>query len=227
MIQKDYIMRMIEQLSVVLMKILFNKETKNYTQALLEIDSAYENLLGLNPDYIKAISEGEIVGMLESNGSIDAEKPIIIAELLREEAEIKELENGLNDNVLYIFFKSFYIYVEAIIYDSRYNQKEYLKKLDKIVEKIIKYELPNQIQFKLFQYYEIIGYFGKAEDILYELIDLKYPNILFECKSFYLRLLNKSDEELLSGNLPRNEVNEGLDHIDRMSIESADKTNTK
>ena len=133
---------MIEQLSGILMKILFNKETKNYTQALLEIDSAYENLLGFNPDHIKAMSEGEIVGMLESNGGIDAEKPIIIAELLREEAEIKELENGLNDDTLCIFLKSFYIYVEAIIYDSRYNQKEYLKKLDTIVEKIIKYELP-------------------------------------------------------------------------------------
>ena len=218
---------MIEQLSAVLMKILFNKETKNYTQALLEIDSAYENLLGFDPDHIKTMSEGEIVGMLKSNGSIDAEKSIIMAVLLREEAEIKELENGLNDNILYIFLKSFYIYVEAIIHDSRYSQKEYLEKLDKIVEKIIKYELPSQIQFKLFQYYEIIGCFGKAEDTLYELIDLKYPNILFECKSFYLRLLNKSDEELLNGNLPRNEVNEGLDHIDRMSIESTDETNTK
>jgi hypothetical protein len=57
MIQKDYIMRMIEQLSVVLMKILFNKEIKNYAQALFEIDSAYKNLLGFDPNHIKNMTE--------------------------------------------------------------------------------------------------------------------------------------------------------------------------
>jgi len=219
MIQKDYIMRMIEQLSGVLIKILFNKQTKDYVQAFFEINSAYKNLLGLDPEYIKALSEDEIVGMLTSNGSIDAEKSIIIAELLREEAEIIELENGLNNTVFDMFHKSFYLYIEAIKCNSIYKQNEYLKKIDKIVEKMKEYELPGHIQFRLFQYYEIIGCFGKAEDILYELIDSKYPNILFEGKSFYWRLLNKSDKELIAGNLPRNEVNEGLDYIDNKSIE--------
>jgi Ca2+-binding EF-hand superfamily protein len=82
MIQKDYIMRMIEQFAAILIKIMFNKETQNYTQALFEIDTAYKTFLNFDPDHIKAISEDELVSMLKSSGSIDAEKCIIVAELL-------------------------------------------------------------------------------------------------------------------------------------------------
>lgn len=111
------------------------------------------------------------------------------------------------------------MFIETLIADSKFHQKEYLDKINELVEKIIKYELPNKTQFKLFQYYELIGCFGKAEDILYELIDIKYRGILAEGKSFYERLLNRSDNELLNGNLPRDEVQEGLAQIEKEIIQ--------
>jgi hypothetical protein len=78
--------------------------------------------------------------------------------------------------------------------------------------------MPAHIKFKLFQYYELVGVYGKAEDILYELIEMKYSDILAEAKSFYLRLLDKSDQELIDGHLPREEVQEGLIQIEKKSV---------
>ncbi len=217
MIRKDYIMRLIEQFSSALMKIILHKETKEYTQALFEIDTAYKTLLGFDPEFVKAVPEDELVGMMTSGGSIDSNKCIILAELLREEAEIKELENRENDIILSLYIKSFYIFSEALLSDDRYRQQEYLEKIDKITGKIILYPLPDRIRFSLFCYYEHTGRFGKAEDMLYELIAVDYPDILAAGRSFYTRLLGKSDRELANGNLPRNEVREGLAQLEKRS----------
>jgi hypothetical protein len=196
MISKNYIMRMVEQLSFVLMKIIRNKENKNYAQALLEIDSAYKNILGFDPWQIKNMSESEIYELLKSDDGYDAEKSIVIAELLRHEAEIIELQSGFNDTVFNIFLKSFFLYIEAIIFDGQYNQAKYLENVAEFTKKISLYELPAHIKFQLFRYYEVVGGYGKAEDILYELIDLNYAGIYDAGRSFYLRLMDKPEADL-------------------------------
>lgn len=214
MVHKDYLMRMIEQLSVVLMKIFFNKEVKNYAQAFFEIDAAYRNLLNSEPDRFRKMSETEIIKMLRADSSTYSERILIIAELLREEAEIRELETGFNDTIFGIFLKSFSLYVEAMLAEREYRKEAYFEKTERIVKKILDYELPAPVKFRLFQYYEFTGSFDKAEDVLFELLAVEYADILDESAAFYRRLMEKPDAELLHGNLPRDEVQEGLNIIE-------------
>ena len=93
MLEKDYIMRMIQQLSIVLAKIIFNKEIKNYEQALLEIDKSLNSLLGINRNKVAEMTENELFDYLDKIGGENAEKYFVLAELLREEGEICELNN--------------------------------------------------------------------------------------------------------------------------------------
>lgn len=58
MIQKDYIMRMIEQLTKVLAKVIFNKKEENYKVASIAVDDAFNTILGLNYDTVKLINSG-------------------------------------------------------------------------------------------------------------------------------------------------------------------------
>ena len=84
--------------------------------------------------------------------------------------------------------------------------------------RIKSYPLPLHIKYKLFRYYQFIGEYSKAEDILFELADSKYPDIILEGKNFFQRLSQKSDVELSAGNLPREELIIGIDDLNKKSI---------
>jgi len=210
MYQKDYLLRIIEQLTAILIRVVLHKEAKNYGKALIEIELAYQTLLLIDPNRIRKMTTEELIDWLRSDGIFDVEKSLVTAELLREEAEIRELESRFTETLLELLIKAFCLYDEAIRHDSRFAREKYAKKVDGVVQKISKYELPLDVQFRLLQYYERDGSFDKAEDLLHELADRDYPDILGAGKAFYTRLLEKSDADLASGNLPRDEVKEGL-----------------
>lgn len=67
----------------------------------------------------------------------------------------------------------------------------------------------------LFHYYENIAEYGKAEDVLFEVLDQNVNrNIVVPLGiAFYERLALKSPDELEKGNLPLHEVLEGMEKI--------------
>jgi len=217
MVQKDYIMRMIEQFAVILMKIVFNKENGNFDTALIEIDNAYRNLTGWTPQQIKSMNELEILQELSADNYLDIDRCIVIAELLCQEAEIKEMQK-VHDESITLLIKSLYLFLYAIQDSSLYYQKKYTAKVDDLIEKLADYELPNHFSLALFQFFEITARYGKAEDKLYELIEIEYANIQRIAVNFYNRLLLKSDVELERGNLARDEVEEGLKQLELFKI---------
>jgi hypothetical protein len=148
MIQRDYIMRMIEQLAIVLKKILHLKQEGKIDEAETEISNIGKTLLGLDIDFLNKFTE--------------------------------------------------------------YRQNDFFKKITFLTDKLIEYEMPARLQYKLMQYYEMIGDYAEAENILFHLIDNGGIEIVKEGLQFYNRLLAKTDDELKKGNLPRNEIEEGL-----------------
>ncbi len=52
----DYTMRLIEQFSAVLSKILFKKQANEYPEALREIENAYTQLLALDPKFVDSMT---------------------------------------------------------------------------------------------------------------------------------------------------------------------------
>jgi hypothetical protein len=112
MIQQDYILRMIEQLTMVLAKILFNKETKNYGEAFVDIDKTLSSIVGLDPDLIKGLSSGDIIRLLEFSSDKETAKAkcLITSKLLKESADLKyfinkeDLEIQLNILKHWIYF---------------------------------------------------------------------------------------------------------------------------
>ena len=103
--------------------------------------------------------------------------------------------------------------MESLQRNPKIVKDNYIDKIQLIIKKIIDYELPVHIRFKLFQYYEIINNYAKAEDLIIELIEID-PVFKREAVEFYERLIQKSDDDLLTGNLPREEVLEGLTSLE-------------
>jgi hypothetical protein len=207
MAQKDYIIRTIEQLATFLFSIIFNKRINNFDMALEKIEEAYNGLLNTDGEKIKNLTFDEIIEGNTFNGTINIDNVEIIANLFFEEADILERLNGLNVVSKKYYEKSFLLFYK--IYRETRKEK-YDKRIIEIVGKTNNYEICNETKYSMFKYYEEAGLYGKAEDCLYELIEKNYQNIFEEGKNFYAALLEKEDSVLEKGNLPRNEIIEGL-----------------
>jgi len=62
----------------------------------------------------------------------------------------------------------------------------------------------------IFRFFEINGQYDKAKDVLFEMIKTNKDDIVNEGFTFYHRLKMKPPVELENGNLPLDEVIEGL-----------------
>ncbi len=209
-------MRLIEQFSLVLARILFKKNTQKYIEALSEIETAYNHLLGLDARQVHSLSFEELIEWLKMGGRFDAEKCLILAALQKEEAEIHELAGRPMDDGLHAeYAKAFFLYWEALQHDASPESKTALDEMKTLVKKLDPARLTPARKFALFRYHESSEEFGLAEDRLYELVKAGYPDIQNEGRAFYGRLLHMSDEKLKAGNLPRVEVEEGLSSIQK------------
>jgi hypothetical protein len=215
MYQRDYILLLIEQFGLVLRKIFFHVENKEYDQALNEIDNAYKELLGVDGHIVRGMSEEQINQYMKIAGNTKFEKSLVMAEFLKIEAEIEEAVHGeLTDYALDKYLISFDLLIDAFINRKELIMERFLSDADDIVKKTLEYFDSDELKYKLFHYYEFRGRFAKAEDVLFELIDDNYPGVLQAGRSFYNRLLLMPDEELISGNLPREEVLDSLATIE-------------
>ncbi|HEX2865912.1 MAG TPA: DUF6483 family protein [Ignavibacteriales bacterium] len=215
MFKRDYILRLIEQLTQVLNKVLFSKEAGNLNEAKETIRQAYPNMLGLDPGMIRSMSDVEVINFLKITGSTQYERCLIIAELLKEEASVDELIGGdeASEEAALAYFDSLSLFLEALINKDELMTDRFINDMQMVLEKVSGFELPPEIAEKLFRFYEISGRYADAEDILFELTESGNPLYLKTAEEFYLRLMEKPDNELLEGNLPKEEVREGLNRI--------------
>jgi hypothetical protein len=207
MVQTDYIIRIIEQFAAYLWAIVFNKKAQNYDIAFEKIEEVYNGLLHLDPKIIKILTVDEIIDKSTYNNVLDKENIEIIASLFFEEADILERINGTNPQSFHFYQKSIELFL--ILYKEM-EERQTIEYINQIISKLENYEIENSVTYKIYEYYMKNGLFGKAEDKLYQLMDSNYPNIKDKIKVFYKTLLDKEDNHLKKGNLPRNEIISGI-----------------
>jgi hypothetical protein len=206
MIERDYILRMIQQLTSVLAKVLFHQNLGEYEDAQHEIDDAGEKFLGAKWSFLRTLTDQQLIQLLGYEQHPD--KMLATGELLRQESDLLEaqgkMEEGINQAV-----KAFSLFAELII-----RQRDYLSliteaKIDRLLGRLEEYELPVSIQEKQFRYHEITKRYSQADASLHELLE-RDKRFVTDGRKFYERLLTRSDEELQQGNLSRQEVKNKL-----------------
>jgi len=215
MIGRDYILRMIQQLTAAIAKVLFRRELKQYDNALEEIDEACERLIGMKWNFLRGFSDQQLIELLGYERNQD--KMLAVAELLREESDILELQ-GKTDESIAQGMKAFSLFTELITAEKSFLEVIPLEKYRKLDERLSRCELPLSITQKRFRYLEAVGRFAAAEDVLYEIVDHD-RSFAMEGLAFYDRLMKKSETELINGGLPPDEVQEG-----KLKMESLMKT---
>jgi hypothetical protein len=211
MAQRDYILRLAEEIGRALAQILYQKQIKDYSGALNFIDEQYRQTLGMGAGFIHSAQEETLLAMLTSLGALNIEKCWLLATLLKAEGEIYE-EEGKDDESYYCYLKSLNLFLEVLLLDDKISDVDYVPELEGLLYKLHDYELPTKTELKLLQYYENTGRFAKAQDLLFEMLNIEAPDkaVIERGITFYSHLKKESDVVLSAGNFSRIEAEEGL-----------------
>jgi Family of unknown function (DUF6483) len=217
MAQRDYILRLAEEIGRAFAQILYQKQIKDYAGALNFIDEQYRQILGMGAGFIHSAPEETLLAMLTSLGALNTEKCWLLATLLKAEGEIYE-EQGNEDESYYCYLKSLNLFLEVLLLVDKISDVDNVAELEGLLYKLHDYELPTKTELKLLQYYENTGRFAKAEDLLFEMLNTDAPDTaaIERGIAFYSRLKKKSDMVLSAGNFSRVEVEEGLARLKEM-----------
>jgi hypothetical protein len=213
MIERDYIMRMLNMMIAMLVRMIGYKNKKEYPEALLDIQVTGKTLLGIDRSLVDQFSVPQLMQLFGSDLSVAVPKAYVLGVLLKEEADIRELMSdpaAAED----IYGKSLSLLMETYLSAGAPVEPRHPELADAILDKLSRRQLSPDILERIFRYEEAMGRYAKAENALYALLDA-HVEFLDEGIRFYERLLNKPDEALAAGNLPREEVLEGKRNLKR------------
>ena len=210
---QDYIMRMVQQFSGFLVRVLRLRKEGKTEEALALISDAYGKLAGLPASLVHALSEDDLLTLLRAQGRLDPERCLGLAELLREEGHTYD-DIERYDESFPRYLKALRLYLEIIGEDEDLAEQR-IPGLDDVVEQLSGLDLPAATADRLGIYLEEAGRFDQAENLLLQRVDGAADDRASTDAviRFYRRLLSKPDAELIVGGLTRDEVVDGLERV--------------
>ena len=212
--KRDHLVEIIKQFKRSMEKINLLIENSLYDDALENIDKTLKSIFRLNVNFFNSLSEDDILELIKDSGVLDADKCIILAELLKEEGYVFDKKVDTN-NSLYILTKSLNLLLQSFLINPNAELNIYYNDIDSIYIRIQDYEISDEIKQRLFEYFQQIGSYAKAEDILFELLESSENNskVIESGLKFYSILKHKETQDLIDGGLPLEEVLDGIENI--------------
>ncbi|MFD1775207.1 DUF6483 family protein [Paenibacillus rhizophilus] len=207
MFRRDYIVRMIEDMTGMIAKVFVLKQERKTTEALWEVDELLNKHFRLNSRLLNSLSVEDIIEMFRLGGGIEVDKLQGMARLLYEEGTIYAAAGNLPE-LLPRLMKALHLYLYAALHGADRELLGLPKEIDDCLKDIEAYRLPVKTERLLMSYMESVGRYGKAEDSLYRLMEQGKATEK-EGEELYDRLLEKDPGELERGNLPLEEVRQG------------------
>ena len=204
---------MINQLAYVLASVLRLMKLKQYDEAAEEVQTSSKQLLGMDLRLLTTLSDTEFVRLLSLGDRFDVEKCVVIGELLKILGDVRH-EQGREEEGVRMRLTALSMFLELARQDAGTLPREYYDSVESILMTLRPVEITARLKGKLFGYYELLGRFDKAENMLFEIIE-EDDSFVEEGMKFYERLRTKSDEELEHGNLPRSEIEASVQDLVR------------
>ncbi|RTE00554.1 DUF6483 family protein [Paenibacillus whitsoniae] len=215
MFKRDYLLKQIEQLTVVLHRILFQKKFVDIEDAQRQLDEASRHVLGLNLRSLRSLSTKDILELLTYQGQIDTAKALVIHDLFVGQGDFIK-DNVEKEEAYWAYVKALELLLLLGLTDEVEPDDEVMleikPRLEGLHERLQGWRLPAETQKWLLPYYDKMGSYAKAEDALFHYIedhpeDRTMPE---RGAQFYEKLLDIDEERLTAGNFSREEALEGL-----------------
>ena len=214
MVNKDYILRLAERFGRYLAIILRLRKFDQREEALIYLDDLLLNTTGFTSRFLNSLSDEMLIQVHSPLGNLNIEAALWSALLLKAEGEIYE-EMGQTNESYYRYLKSLHLFLAVLHHENITSDSQFSLAIIDVIKRLDDYELPQSIKSGLFTYYEHIGNYASAEDILFEQLEHAPDDqgLIDRGQAFYHRLSTKSDADLMAGNLSREEIEEGLAQI--------------
>jgi hypothetical protein len=212
-LSEDTLLRMlVAMIAETIARLALLRTAGQYDQALEIIDHNLEELLGLSANLVRRLDDSKIVEMLTTNDILDVGGLYHVAEMFRQEAEIYQANNNPDQQTI-SQVRALNLFLEV----GFFLENDFLDIDDRIDELFdsLGAKIPEDTLFKTFDYYEQVGAFDRAEISINRMLHVtnNNPDLLLEKKSFYLRLLDESDEELAAGGMVKTEIEQKLQEL--------------
>lgn len=213
--QRDYILRLIESLTVGISFMLGLKKEKKEEQALEYLNELMSRSFQLNSKMVNSLGEKDLLGMLSINGVLRMDSVAGIALLLKEEGDIYE-QLGQHETAGKRLQRALSLMLEVMIREPDFQFINIRDEMEQLIERLGP-GFPSEIERKRFSYYEVIGRYDLAENVLFHQLRLSAKSDWLQAgKAFYERLLRLKDEQLAEGGLPRDEVLQSYSELTNM-----------
>lgn len=229
MFRKDYLLRMMEEMTEAIGKAFTLRQQRKHTEALSELDELLRRQFGMNLSLLNSLPAEDVIEMFRFRGVIEVDNLQQAARLIEEEAYIygeKARVEGIDDQEkqdsedegLIRLMKSLHFYLYALNHGANPKLLDAPERVQSILEQTKEYELPARTEKQLALYQEQQGRYDLAENSWYRVLRVGegHPvNYREDVKAFYERLSKLEDGQLEQGGLPRQEVEEGLAELIR------------
>ncbi len=221
MLTEDYFMRMINQMLAVLIQILYHREAGQYQEAQILIDQSLEQLLGVRPDLLKQMDDASVLHLLTTQGELVPDRLAMVADLYKLEGDLLADQNQ-NHEAIQDYLRALTFYLKISLEERDQGLSELDKKIDELYQKLSVHEIPTNVLYQLFDYYESQGDYARVEVQITSLLkrDDQILEILPGIINYYDMRLKMSDQELIAGGISRAEVETRLDRINRILKEN-------
>lgn len=216
MFRRDYIVRMIEDMTAMVAKVLTLKQNKKTTEALWEVDELLMRHFRLNSRLLNSLSVEDIIDMFRLGGVLEADRLQGVARLLKEEGGIYAAK-GDRDAALFRAMRSLHLFIYADLHGADRELLNMTEEIHELLEEVGPYRLPAKTERLLMAYHESRGHYAKAEDSLYRLWE-QGENVAEEGRALYERLLLLCPEQLDQGGLPLEEVRQGMEEWSKLTV---------
>ncbi|WP_054943430.1 DUF6483 family protein [Paenibacillus ihuae] len=223
MFRRDYIVRMIEDMTAMVAKVFTLKQEKKITEALWEVDELLGRHFRLNSRLLNSLSVEDIIDMYRLGGVIESDKLQGVARLLKEEGGIYAAE-GNTEAALFRSMRSLHLFLYADLHGADRDLLNMTQEIDELLNEVEAYRLPVKTERLLLSYLESVGRYAKAEDSLYRLWE-QGEDVAAEGHKLYGRLLLTAPEVLELGGLPLAEVRQGQAEWEKLTTAARQETN--
>ena len=214
MLTEDYFMRMINQMLAVLTQILYHTEVGQHQEAQTLIDQSLEQLLGIRPNLLKQMDEKSILQLLTTLGELDPDRIVMVADLYKMEGDLFEKQTR-KPEALQDYQRALIFYLE--ISRSSANQDHYNIefKVNDLTTKLSGVELPVEVMFQLFDYYEMRGDYAKVDEQASCILKSQglEQEMLPELIAFYEKMLGLDEIEIQKSGISKRVLEQRLSDL--------------
>src|SRR5687767_4001309 len=159
MIRRDYLMRLVQEMGQVLIRVVSLKHQKNYEEAIREIGAALKHFREGKADGEADHSLENWIALCERHDQAGAAMIMAVADLIKEQGDILALQNRSQESQQ-SHALALGLLLEGILNRGAFISGELIEKVDDLFQQTRRGELERALLRRLFDYFVTRGLFA-------------------------------------------------------------------